>query len=139
MKTFLNDNFFLNNSTAEWLYHDVVKSLPIIDFHNHLSPKDIADNTQFENFTQAWLTDDHYKWRAMRALGIDEEYITGGAAWAGSTAGSGFNYKPVDHPAYINSDPNVGDQNPRNNAPPGITLVNIGAPRMIGVDFSYSF
>ena len=80
MKTFLNDNFFLNNSTAEWLYHDVVKSLPIIDFHNHLSPKDIADDTQFENFTQAWLTNDHYKWRAMRALGIDEEYITGSAS-----------------------------------------------------------
>jgi len=69
----------------------------------------------------------------------DEEYITGGAAWAGSTAGSGFPYKPVDHPAYISSDPNVGDQNPRGNAPPGITLVNVGAPRMIGVDFSYSF
>ena len=69
----------------------------------------------------------------------DEKYITGGAAWAGSTAGSGFNYKPVNHPAYVNSDPSVGDQNPRNNAPPGITLVNIGAPRMIGVDFSYSF
>jgi len=64
----------------------------------------------------------------------------GGAAWAGSTAGSGFNYKPVDHPAYLNSDPNIGDQNPRNNAPPGITLVNIGAPRrMIGVDSNYSF
>ena len=69
----------------------------------------------------------------------DEEYITGGAAWAGSTAGSGFNYKPVNHPAYVNSDPSVGDQNPRGNAPPGITLVNIGAPRLIGVDFSYSF
>ncbi|MBT5485360.1 MAG: TonB-dependent receptor [Gammaproteobacteria bacterium] len=69
----------------------------------------------------------------------DEEYITGGAAWAGSTAGSGFNYKPVNHPAYVDSDPSVGDQNPRGNAPPGITLVNVGAPRMIGVDFNYSF
>ena len=69
----------------------------------------------------------------------DEEYITGGAAWAGSTAGSGFNYKSVNHTAYINSDSSVGDQNPRANAPPGITLVNVGAPRLIGVDFSYSF
>ena len=69
----------------------------------------------------------------------DEEYITGGAAWAGSTAGSGFTYKLPNHPAYVDTSDLINDQNPRANAPPGITLVNIGMPRVIGVDFSYRF
>jgi iron complex outermembrane receptor protein len=67
----------------------------------------------------------------------DEEYITGGAAWAGSTAGSGFTFKQPDHPAYVNT--GIASLNPAANAPPGITLVNIGMPRVIGVDFSYRF
>jgi iron complex outermembrane recepter protein len=66
---------------------------------------------------------------------LDEEYITGGAAWAGSTDGSGFDYKPSSHPAYVGTKV----LNPAGNAPPGITLVNIGAPRMLGVDFTYNF
>ncbi len=66
---------------------------------------------------------------------FDEEYITGGAAWAGSTDGSGFDYKPSSHPAYNGT----AVLNPAGNAPPGITLVNIGAPRMLGLDFTYNF
>ena len=67
----------------------------------------------------------------------DEEYITGGAAWAGGTANSGFFYKPDTHPAYVNTGFRASD--PRGNAPPGITLVNISMPRVIGVDFNYRF
>jgi len=69
----------------------------------------------------------------------DEEYITGGAAWAGSTDGTDFNFKPSTHPAYVADGPDGSALNPRGNAPPGITLVNIGAPRTLGVDFTYSF
>ncbi len=67
----------------------------------------------------------------------DEAYITGGAAWAGSTSGSGFDFKPADHPAYV--DTGINALNPRGNAPPAITLVNIGMPRQVGLDFRYRF
>ncbi|MFD2285458.1 glucuronate isomerase [Pedobacter petrophilus] len=80
MKSFLDENFLLQSKTAEKLYHDFAKSLPIIDYHNHLIPEQIANNTQFENITQVWLAGDHYKWRAMRANGVDEKYITGDAS-----------------------------------------------------------
>ncbi|WP_397364526.1 glucuronate isomerase [Olleya sp. R77988] len=79
MKSFINDSFLLQSDFAKTLYHNYAKSLPIIDYHNHLSPKQIAEDTQFENITQVWLYGDHYKWRAMRAFGIDEKYITGNA------------------------------------------------------------
>lgn len=79
IKPFLDDNFLLENSTAERLYHDFAKHQPIIDYHNHLSPSDIANNKKFRNITEVWLYGDHYKWRAMRTLGIDERYITGDA------------------------------------------------------------
>ena len=75
--SFINDNFLLKTKTAQRLYHHYAKDLPIIDYHNHLSPKDIAKDKQFDNLTQVWLYGDHYKWRAMRANGISEEYITG--------------------------------------------------------------
>ena len=78
-KPFINDSFLLETSHAQELYHDYVKDQPIIDYHNHLSPGQIASNHQFENITQAWIGGDHYKWRAMRTLGIDEHFITGGA------------------------------------------------------------
>ncbi|WP_124980265.1 glucuronate isomerase [Nonlabens xiamenensis] len=91
MKTFITDDFLLQNEFGRRLYHDVAKSLPIIDYHNHLSPQDIATNRSFDNISQVWLAGDHYKWRAMRALGIDEKYITGNATdqekfeqWAGA-------------------------------------------------------
>ena len=80
MKSFLDDNFLLQSNFAKTLYHDYVKMLPIIDYHNHLSPQQIAENTSFENITQVWLYGDHYKWRAMRAYGINENYITGNAS-----------------------------------------------------------
>ncbi|MXV49480.1 glucuronate isomerase [Pedobacter sp. HMF7647] len=80
MKTFLDENFLLQNKTAERLYHEYAKSLPIIDYHNHLIPEQIANDINFENLTQAWLYGDHYKWRAMRANGINENFITGSAS-----------------------------------------------------------
>ena len=80
MKTFINDNFILQSDFAKTLYQNYAKPLPIIDYHNHLSPQQIAENTTFENITQVWLYGDHYKWRAMRAYGIDEKYITGNAS-----------------------------------------------------------
>jgi glucuronate isomerase len=80
MKPFLGDNFLLENEVAEALYHDYAAKMPIIDYHCHLSPKDIAENRNFSNITDAWLEGDHYKWRAMRTLGVNESYITGDKA-----------------------------------------------------------
>ncbi|NOQ92283.1 MAG: glucuronate isomerase [Flavobacteriaceae bacterium] len=77
MMKFLDDNFLLQTKTAQRLYHNYAKDLPIIDYHNHLSPKDISEDKQFKNLTEIWLEGDHYKWRAMRANGIDEAFITG--------------------------------------------------------------
>ncbi|SNZ00051.1 glucuronate isomerase [Flagellimonas pacifica] len=78
--SFINDNFLLQNSFAEKLYHEYAKNLPIIDYHCHLSPKDIATNRVFNNITEAWIHGDHYKWRAMRTVGTPEDYITGDAS-----------------------------------------------------------
>lgn len=80
MQTFINDDFLLQTEFAKKLYHNYAKDLPIIDYHNHLPPNEIAQNHIFENISQAWLSGDHYKWRAMRTLGIDEHYITGKAS-----------------------------------------------------------
>ncbi|WP_407534803.1 glucuronate isomerase [Elizabethkingia miricola] len=80
MSYFLNDNFLLQSDIAVVLYNDYAKDLPIIDYHNHLSPQQIAENKNFENITKVWLKGDHYKWRAMRAYGIDEDFITGNAS-----------------------------------------------------------
>ncbi len=77
MKQFLGDDFLLNSNVAEELYHDFAKQMPIIDYHNHLPPEDIAKDRHFTDITEAWLAGDHYKWRAMRAFGVDESYITG--------------------------------------------------------------
>ncbi len=78
-KPFITDHFLLQSKEAETLYHEYAKDMPIIDYHNHLSPKQIAENKPIENITDAWLSGDHYKWRGMRANGIDERFITGGA------------------------------------------------------------
>ncbi|WP_299118817.1 glucuronate isomerase [uncultured Winogradskyella sp.] len=80
MNTFITEDFLLQTDIAKSLYHNYAKQLPIIDYHNHLSPKEIAENRQFENITQVWLAGDHYKWRAMRAYGINENFITGDAS-----------------------------------------------------------
>lgn len=77
MKNFLDDNFLLQTKTAQKLYHEFAKDMPVIDYHNHLPPEQISGDINFENITQAWLYGDHYKWRAMRTNGVDEEYITG--------------------------------------------------------------
>lgn len=80
MKRFLDDNFLLSNKTAELLYHEYAAPMPVIDYHNHLPPQQIAQDINFENISRAWLYGDHYKWRAMRANGIPEEYCTGQAS-----------------------------------------------------------
>jgi glucuronate isomerase len=79
MKPFMDDNFLLTNITAEKLYHEYAKEMPIFDYHCHLSPKEIAENKEYKNITEVWLGGDHYKWRAMRANGVEEKYITGDA------------------------------------------------------------
>ena len=101
MKTFLDDDFLLETEAARELYHHYGKEIPIFDYHSHLSVKDIAENRSYENLTRIWLAGDHYKWRAMRWNGIDEEYITGSAsdrdkfrAWAATVP------KTVGNPLY---------------------------------------
>ena len=79
MKKFLDENFLLQNETAQQLYHGFAKQMPIIDYHNHLPADQIANDINFENLSQVWLYGDHYKWRAMRANGINEKYCTGNA------------------------------------------------------------
>lgn len=80
MKPFLSDNFLLQTKSAERLYHEFAADMPIFDYHCHLPVAEIADNRKFDNLTTIWLNGDHYKWRAMRANGIDEFYITGDAS-----------------------------------------------------------
>ena len=79
MERFMSDNFLLNTQTARELYDEYAKDLPIIDYHCHVSPKEIYEDKKFENITQLWLSGDHYKWRLMRSNGVDEYYITGDA------------------------------------------------------------
>ena len=80
MKDFMDADFLLQTETAKMLYHEHAEKLPIIDYHCHLNPQMIADDYKFRSITELWLGDDHYKWRAMRANGIDERYITGDAS-----------------------------------------------------------
>lgn len=75
--SFIHDNFLLENKFAEELYHTYSKNQPIIDYHNHLSPQLIAEDHIFDNITKVWINGDHYKWRAMRTLGVNEQFITG--------------------------------------------------------------
>lgn len=79
MKQFMDKDFLLSNETAKTLYHDYAAKMPIIDYHCHINPAEIAENRQFKNITEVWLGGDHYKWRAMRSNGVDEKYITGDA------------------------------------------------------------
>jgi glucuronate isomerase len=80
MKEFLDKDFLLETDTSRRLYHEVAAGLPIIDYHCHLDPRLIAEDACFENLTQVWLAGDHYKWRAMRANGVEERFCTGDAA-----------------------------------------------------------
>lgn len=77
MKKFMDEDFLLENEVAKKLYHNYAKKLPVIDYHCHLVPKEIAEDIHFENITKLWLSADHYKWRVMRSDGVDEKYITG--------------------------------------------------------------
>ena len=79
MKAFMDENFLLTTETAQKLYHEHAAKMPIVDYHCHISPKEVYEDRHFDNITQVWLGGDHYKWRVMRSNGVDEYYITGGA------------------------------------------------------------
>ena len=90
-RSFMDEDFLLETDTARQLYHERAEHLPIIDYHCHLSPKEIAEDHRYRSITELWLGGDHYKWRAMRANGVDERFITGDATdwekfekWAGT-------------------------------------------------------
>ena len=103
MSVFLSENFMLKTDIAKKLYHDYAKNIPIIDYHCHINPKDIADNTKYGNLANIWLTcGDHYKWRAIRSNGYDEKYIAGDGsdyekfiAWANTVP------KCIGNPLYV--------------------------------------
>ena len=84
MKKFMDADFLLTTETAQKLYHDYAEKTPILDYHCHVNPKEIAEDVQFENITRLWIVNgtagDHYKWRLMRANGVSERYITGDAS-----------------------------------------------------------
>ena len=97
----INDDFLLRNETAKRLYHGFAEGMGIFDYHCHLLPRDIAENRRFENLSQIWLAGDHYKWRAMRANGIDERFITGDASdWEKFLAWSETLPRAVRNPLY---------------------------------------
>lgn len=77
MKTFMDEDFILRTETAKKLFHDYAEQTPVLDYHCHLEPREIAEDRQFKNITELWLGGDHYKWRIMRSNGVDEKYITG--------------------------------------------------------------
>ncbi len=78
--SFIHDDFLLETDTARRIYHTFAEPEPILDFHCHLPPEDIASNRRFANLFEIWLAGDHYKWRAMRAAGVDESLVTGDAS-----------------------------------------------------------
>ena len=80
MKAFMDEDFLLTTETARTLYHDYAAKMPIVDYHCHINPAEIAEDRRFDNITQAWLGGDHYKWRAMRSNGVPEECVTGSAS-----------------------------------------------------------
>ncbi len=79
MKPFMDENFLLSTETAQELYHEFAEKMPVLDYHCHINPQEIAEDRKFDNITQVWLGGDHYKWRQMRSNGVDEYYITGDA------------------------------------------------------------
>ncbi|MDI9218083.1 MULTISPECIES: glucuronate isomerase [Clostridium] len=80
MDQFMNEDFLLNSDVAKKLYHNYIEDMPIVDYHCHLDSKEIAEDKRFQNITELWLGGDHYKWRLMRANGVEEKYITGNAS-----------------------------------------------------------
>ena len=79
MKQFMDKDFLLSTDTAKTLFHDFAEKMPVLDYHCHINPQEIAENRKFNNITQVWLGGDHYKWRVMRSCGVEERYITGDA------------------------------------------------------------
>ena len=79
MKAFMDRDFLLSTDTAKKLFFDYAMTVPVLDYHCHINPREIAEDRRFDNITQVWLGGDHYKWRLMRSAGIDEHYITGDA------------------------------------------------------------
>lgn len=79
MKAFMDRDFLLSTDTAKKLYHEYAETMPVLDYHCHISPREIYEDKKFDNITQVWLGGDHYKWRLMRSNGVDERYITGDA------------------------------------------------------------
>ena len=80
MKAFMDKDFLLSTPTAQTLFHEYAEKTPVLDYHCHINPKEIAEDRKFENITQVWLGGDHYKWRFMRSNGVDEHFITGNAS-----------------------------------------------------------
>ena len=80
IRDFMDKDFLLQTETARRLYHEHAEHMPIIDYHCHLSPKEIAEDHHYRSITELWLGGDHYKWRAMRTNGVDEHFITGDAS-----------------------------------------------------------
>ncbi len=80
-KPFINDDFLLTTRTARELYHGYAEKMPIIDYHCHLPPKEIAEDKRWDDIAEVWLGGDHYKWRQMRSNGVDERFMTGDAPW----------------------------------------------------------
>ena len=79
MKAFMDKDFLLSTETAQTLYHEYAAKMPVLDYHCHINPQEIAEDRKFDNITQVWLGGDHYKWRQMRSNGVEEKYITGDA------------------------------------------------------------
>ena len=80
MKQFMDADFLLHTPFSRKLYHNYAEKMPILDYHCHIDPREIAEDRHYDNITQLWLGGDHYKWRQMRSNGIDERYITGDAS-----------------------------------------------------------
>ena len=80
MKAFMDKDFLLESETAKTLFHEYAEKMPVLDYHCHINPKEIAEDRRFDNITQVWLGGDHYKWRFMRSCGIEEKFITGDAS-----------------------------------------------------------
>jgi len=118
----MKESFLLKTKTAQYLYDTYAKNLPIVDYHCHLDPKDIAEDRRYENITQIWLYGDHYKWRYMRSMGIEEKYITGDAsdfekfkAWAsviGYAVGNPlYHWTQLELKRYFNIDEYLTEEN----------------------------
>ena len=79
MKAFMDQDFLLSTDSAKNLFHGFAEKMPVLDYHCHINPQEIAEDRKFDNITQVWLGGDHYKWRQMRSNGVEEKYITGDA------------------------------------------------------------